>query len=313
MPSHFKQTSYDNSDYYDYSINGQYCNKDGYSKNIWNVDGNVCMNKSPYTTNGGWRDSMLRKDLNDESSGIIWNAIISNDFKYNVAPVLKITNNNRVKMDYRNEHGLRLAKLIDHNGGNTSNSASITTDKLFILSPSEMGMPIMKNYNAIGSIINYNDLIRWGRSHYPKYSNSKEDNSEDNSNVHYYNGTDYYNTLKSSADGANRHWFAEPNYIYAGNTYQWWMLPAGYRKMSNDSQAYHNTDSYSYCSTENYRDKIIFPSSNKSCNNINSDYYLRSQQDFSVIAFYFSAFADGVLYSASWNPISFGAILAFAF
>lgn len=307
MPSHFKQNFYYNSKYNDYSINGQYCEDDSYSNNIWNVDGNVCMNKSSITTNGGWRDSMLRKDLNDESSGIIWNAIISNDFKQNIVPVLKITNNNN--MDWPNA-----SYFIDHNGGNTSNSALITIDKLFILSPSEIGMPIMKNYNAIGSIINYNNLIRWGYNNYPKYSNSKEDNSEDNSNVHYYNGTDYYNTLKSSADGANRHWwFAEPNYIYAGNTYQWWMLPAGSRKMSNDSQAYHNTDSYSYCSTENYRDKIIFPSSNKSCNNTNSDYYLRSQQDFSFRFFYFSAFAVGVLRSASWHPISFGAILAFAF
>lgn len=101
---------------------------------------------------GGWRDTLLRKNLNDESTGTIWNAIQSTDFKNNIAPVLKTTNNSA----YAYNRG-------DYNSGNTSNASNITVDKLFILSPSEIGMLIMNGYNVANG-------------------------NQNNVNAHYYNG-----------------------------------------------------------------------------------------------------------------------------
>ena len=169
-------------------------------------------------TAGGWRDSMLRKNLNDKSTGTIWNAIQSTDFNNNIAPVLKITNNSAY--DYY------MLGSNYKNSDNTSNASNITVDKLYILSPSEMGMPIMNGYNV---------------------ANGNQNNANEyNANVHYYDSDSYKNTIKSSKDCNFYGWYSNNDYIYFGNTYQWWMLPAGSRKMSNDNQAYHNTDSKTY-------------------------------------------------------------------
>ena len=174
----------------------------------------------------------MRKNLNDESNGTILNAIQSADFKNSITPVLKISDNRG-----------------NDNGDNyTSNLSSTTVDKLWILSPSEIGMSIINNYED-----SYYDYHRAG------------------ANIHYYGSDFYKNTIKSSIDGSdNNYWSAFYNYLYAGNVYQWWMLPAGSRIMSNGSQAYHNTDSYSYCA--------LFTSSNPSANEEchDSSYWLRS-------------------------------------
>ena len=215
------------------------------------------MNTTASGADGGWRDSMLRKNLNDESTGTIWNAIQSTDFKNNITPVLKITNNHV----YSN---------------NTSNTSSTTIDKLFILSPSEMGMPIMQNYNK----------------EIDPYHNSY-------SHVHYYNSNSYMNTIKSSNDGnISKDWDSSFHYLYSGNIYQWWMLPAGSRKMSNDNQAYHNTDSYSYCALFTSSN----PSTNKKCEDY--DYWLRT-----IYVWMFSSYSGNLdcmfAYSSSGVVVSF--------
>lgn len=201
---------------------------------------------------------------NDESTGIIWNAIQSTDFKNNITPVLKITNNN-----YSNK--------------NTSNASNITVDKLYILSPSEMGMPIMRNYYNIYS---YNEYQR-------------------NANMHYYDLDSYNNTIKSSGDGNNHYWFTALDYIYAGDAYQWWMLPAGSRKMNNGNQAYHNTDSYSYCA--------LSPSDNNAskCNYDDSYYWLRSVKYY-YFACYKSTYFSGYLIDYGAND-SAGVVVSFSF
>ena len=165
---------------------GSYCYNNYH--NNWNK--NVCMNNKSYYVVGGWRDSILRKDLNNKSSWIILNAITSNDFKQNVAPVLKITNNNAYM-------------TIRNNSNITSNASSITIDKLWILSTSEISMPIINNYAIIDG-----------------YNVQPHD-----ANVHYYDSDSYNNTIKSSSDGNTfNSWYPLYNYIYAGNAYQWWML-----------------------------------------------------------------------------------------
>ena len=170
-----------------------------------------------FSNAGWWRDSLLRKNLNVESTDAIWNAIQSTDLKNNITPVLKITNNNANNKNFRD----------NSSSDNTSNASSTTIDKLWILSPSEMGMPIMKNYNVMAP-----------------YGGGGGDGDESDANVHYYGSNFYKNTIKSSRDGnGNKYgWLGVYSDLYTGDAYQWWMLPAGARKMSNGNQAYHNTD-----------------------------------------------------------------------
>lgn len=226
----------------------------------YNIESSMNTTRS---NSGGWRDTILRKNLNDESTGIIWNAIQSTDFKNNITPVLKITNNN-----YSNK--------------NTSNASNITVDKLYILSPSEMGMPIMRNYYNIYS---YNEYQR-------------------NANMHYYDLDSYNNTIKSSGDGNNHYWFTALDYIYAGDAYQWWMLPAGSRKMNNGNHAYHNTDSYSYCA--------VAIGTNPSSKNSNHDaaFWLRSPRDSSFFA-HFNCYYGDIDNGASYDGN--GVVPAFSF
>ena len=200
-----------------------------YYNNGWNKDDS--MNKKR-TNSGGWRDSELRKSMNN---GIIWKAFPS-DFKDNVTTVNKTTNNDY----YAFKH-----------------ETSVTADKLWILSPSEMGMPIIAGGNQV------------------------------NADVHVYVGDGGYDDIaKSTIDGNRR--YPVVDYLYSNDTYQWWMLPAGYRKMSNGKQSYHNTDSYSYCT--------VFsggkPSSNTSC--LSTGFWLRSHGGyFYSFAFFKCLHGDG--------------------
>ena len=221
----------------------------------------------------GWRDSMLRNDLNDESTGAIWNTIQSTDFKNNITPVLKTTNNN-----------------ANSKSSTNANASSITVDKLWILSPSEMGMPVIKNYKTI-----------YG----PRYGHGE---NQSDANVHYYDSDTYMNTIKSSNDGDNnysdtdnpRYWYTEYHYLYASDTYQWWMLPAG-TQISYGKQAYHNTDLYSYCSLIHNK-----PSANKTCYWDNDTYWLRSSYGYQP-----SAFSIGLGYEHASFPER--VVLAFSF
>ena len=235
---------------------------------------------------GGWRDSQLRKNLNDESTDTIWNAIQSADFKNNITPVLKINNITPIMDDS--------AGSINHNISNTSNAISSTFDKLWILSPSEIGAPIIKDYISI-----YGNII--------------------NANLHYYNNAkdSYKDTLLLAAPKRNRSeyymndWYTNYNMLYSNSTYQWWMLPTSSHKMSNGSQAYHNTDYYSYC-TLIY--KYISPSTNERCDygENNDGYFYRfvsTSSYYGVLSFYYD-YNKPTIISANDNS---GVVLAFAF
>ena len=210
---------------------------------------------------GGWRDSELRKSMNN---GIIWN-VFPSAFMDNVAAVNKITNNN----------------------ANSNVSGSVTTDKLWILSPSEMGMPVYNKWEII-------------------YSNPA------GANVHVYDGDRRYdNTVKTTNDG-NRYndWRSQKNYLYSNDSYQWWMLHAGDRKMSDGNHSYHNTDSYSYCAIANG----FNPSSNTNCIDYH-DYWLRSHH--TIIGIGSESFSNfdsygGNLFYYQANQ-HFGVVPAFSF
>lgn len=165
------------------------------------------------------------------NNGIIWNAFPS-VFKDNVTVVNKITNN-----------------YVKDSGDYDSGVMSTTADKLWIMSPSEMGMPV--------SIpVSINSFTQAG------------------ADVHVYSiDGGYDGTVKSTSDGnLEKEWHPEEDYLYSNDTYQWWMLPAGDRKMSNGDQAYHDTDSYSYCAVSNGHN----PSSNAGCSGyfwLRSPYY----------------------------------------
>ena len=223
------------------------------------------MNNSSLNSNS-YRDALLRKNLNDKSTGTIWNTIASNDFKQNIIPVLKMTNN---------------AKRAN------ISSLSATVDKLWILSPSEMGLPVIRNYNVI---------------------NEQRGYLNGDANVHYFDMNSYSNTIKSSNDGnIESEWHSNSFYIYVGNIYQWWMLPAGSRIMSNGNQAYHNTDSYSYCAIGLNRRP-----SGKECWNSHG-FWFRSPDTYDIIYenSIFSYFYYGSLHFAgSVSPN--GVILAFS-
>ena len=230
---------------------------------------------------GGWRDSQLRKNLNDESTGTIWNTIVSNDFKQNVMPVLKTNNTYNLNFQFYNHFS----------------NVSTTIDKLWILSPSEMGMPIIKNYNIIFSS-------------YDAYQDQSD------SNVHYYDSDSYKNTIKSSGDGNYKGWYEEGwnsfySYLYDGNTYQWWMLPAGSRKMSNGNQAYHNTDSYSYCDLTINNN----PSTDNYCLYSANNYWLRSLSRYYWEDFEFATYRPhgGYLTDSSANDSFCYVVVSFSF
>ena len=254
-----------------------------YHINTYDTTGDLSDSKYAVMNNTGsgyghsWRDTILRQSLNDKSGTLHY--IASDDFKQNITPVLKITNNN--SSYYINDDN-----YTDNNSSN-ANAQSITVDKLFILSPSEMGMSVIRNYNIINE--NYGG------------------NGMKNANVHYYNSGSYKNTIKTSNDSKYKnYWNTHNDYLYSGNTYQWWMLPAGSRKMSNSKQAYHNTDTYSYCLNSETN-----PSNNTGAY---SSYWLRSpavEDGWSNISLY-ARYSDG---SLRYDDASFGEglIIAFAF
>lgn len=210
----------------------------------------------PWTNAGGWHGSYLRNSMNN---GIIW-MVFPSDFKDNVTAVNKITNNhvNPIAM-------------------------SATVDKLWIMSPSEMGMPIMNGYRIAGG-------------------------NKVNTDVHVY-GSDgrYDDTVKSTDYNNYNSWHSSKYYLYSNDAYQWWMLPSGDRKMSDGNQSYHNTDSYSYCSVAANEDPSL--SSKYSC--WRGDFWLRSPTSRDGVFSLFEG-SGGCLSSANVHE-SYGIVPAFSF
>ena len=216
-----------------------------------------------WTDYGGWRDSELRKSMNN---GIIWN-VFPSAFRDNVTSVNKATNNQ-----------------VKYHKYNDSGATSVTADKLWILSPSEMGMSVSNKGHIIWS------------------------GGPAGADVHVYNRDGRYdNTVKATDDGTLYHlsvWYTNEDYLYSDDVYQWWMLPAGDRKMSDGNHAYHNTDSYSYCA--------VAIGTNPSSKNSNHDaaFWLRSPRDSSFFA-HFNCYYGDIDNGASYDGN--GVVPAFSF
>ena len=243
---------------------GYYAMPSSYYGGDWNRFDRM---NSQWTNVGGWRDSELRKSMNN---GIIWKAFPS-DFKDNVVAVNKTTNNH-----------------ANYYGANAPYATSTTADKLWILSPSEMGMPLSRK----GTIIsNGSPLYQAG------------------ADVHVYGGDGGYdNTVKSTGDGNTSGWYSEEDYLYSDDAYQWWMLPAGDRKMSDKNQSYHNTDSVSYCAVAGKKN----PSSNTTCYVWGEYFWLRSPRagDDSGFAYFYGG--NGYL-GYDYANGGYGVVPAFSF
>lgn len=89
--------------------------KAGLTFMAWNALPKAYAMNNSYTNKGGWRDSLLRNQMNN---GEIWNQFPT-DFQNNVTPVLKQTNN----MAY---------------GSSSGSSASATADKVWLVSYREL-------------------------------------------------------------------------------------------------------------------------------------------------------------------------------
>ena len=89
--------------------------KAGLTFMAWNALPKAYAMNNSYTNKGGWRDSLLRNQMNN---GEIWNQFPT-DFQNNVTPVLKQTNN----MEY---------------GSSFGSSASATADKVWLVSYREL-------------------------------------------------------------------------------------------------------------------------------------------------------------------------------
>ena len=129
-------------------------------------DGTTYCSSDGYTNKGGWRDSDLRKWMNN---GEIWNQFPT-DFQNNVTPVLKQTNN----MAY---------------GSTVGSSASATADKVWLVSYRELVPTLYGGWKTYGG---FQALSQEGSQY--EYFNGKVTNN--------YSGNDIlsgiYNTVSGS-------------------------------------------------------------------------------------------------------------------
>ena len=101
--------------------------KAGLTFMAWNALPKAYVMNNSYTNRGGWRDSLLRNQMNN---GEIWNQFPT-DFQNNVTPVLKQTNN----MAY---------------GSSSGSSASATADKVWLVSYRELVSTMYDGWKTYG-------------------------------------------------------------------------------------------------------------------------------------------------------------------
>ena len=99
--------------------------KAGLTFMAWNALPKAYAMNNSYTNRGGWRDSLLRNQMNN---GEIWNQFPT-DFQNNVTPVLKQTNN----MAY---------------GSSSGSSASATADKVWLVSYRELASTLYDGWKT---------------------------------------------------------------------------------------------------------------------------------------------------------------------
>ena len=143
----------------------------------WNALPKAYAMNNSYTNRGGWRDSLLRNQMNN---GEIWNQFPT-DFQNNVTPVLKQTNN----MAY---------------GSSSGSSASATADKVWLVSYRELVSTMYDGWKTYGG------FQAWSQegSQYEYFSGKVTNNYSGNGIL-----SGIYNTVSGSAPlGAdNGYWW----------------------------------------------------------------------------------------------------------
>jgi len=147
----------------------------------WNALPKAYAMNNSYTNRGGWRDSLLRNQMNN---GEIWNQFPT-DFQNNVTPVLKQTNN----MAY---------------GSASGSSASATADKVWLVSYRELVSTMHDGWKTYGG------FQAWSQegSQYEYFSGKVTNNYSGNGIL-----SGIYKTVSGSTPlgaGINRWWERSP-------------------------------------------------------------------------------------------------------
>lgn len=141
--------------------------KAGLTFMAWNALPKAYAMNNNYSNKGGWRDSLLRNQMNN---GEIWNQFPT-DFQNNVTPVLKQTNN----MDY---------------GDTAGSSASATADKVWLVSYRELVPTLYNGWKTSGG---FQALSQEGSQY--EYFNGKVTNNYSGNGIL----SDIYNTVSGSS------------------------------------------------------------------------------------------------------------------
>lgn len=161
--------------------------KAGLTFMAWNALPKAYAMNNNYSNKGGWRDSLLRNQMNN---GEIWNQFPT-DFQNNVTPVLKQTNN----MDY---------------GDTAGSSASATADKVWLVSYRELVPTLYNGWKTSGG---FQALSQEGSQY--EYFNGKVTNNYSGNGIL----SGIYNTVSGSTPaGADDYswWERSPYPGYSG-------------------------------------------------------------------------------------------------
>lgn len=159
--------------------------KAGLTFMAWNALPKAYAMNNNYSNKGGWRDSLLRNQMNN---GEIWNQFPT-DFQNNVTPVLKQTNN----MDY---------------GDTAGSSASATADKVWLVSYRELVPTLYNGWKTSGG---FQALSQEGSQY--EYFNGKVTNNYSGNGIL----SGIYNTVSGSTPvGADDNlWWERSPYPYS--------------------------------------------------------------------------------------------------
>ena len=180
--------------------------KAGLTFMAWNALPKAYAMNNNYSNKGGWRDSLLRNQMNN---GEIWNQFPT-DFQNNVTPVLKQTNN----MDY---------------GDTAGSSASATADKVWLVSYRELVPTLYNGWKTSGG---FQALSQEGSQY--EYFNGKVTNNYSGNGIL----SGIYNTVSGSTPvGADSDYWWERSPNPSG--YSSFLLVDSNGGPSNGSGAYY--------------------------------------------------------------------------
>ena len=182
--------------------------KAGLTFMAWNALPKAYAMNNDSTNEGGWRDSLLRNQMNN---GEIWNQFPT-DFQNNVTPVLKQTNN----MDY---------------GYTVGSSASATADKVWLVSYRELVSTLYDGWKTSGG---FQALSQEG-SQYEYFQGKVANNYSSNGIL-----SGIYKTVSGSTPvgaGNDYWWERSPSPSYSGGSL---------RVSSNGDPSYYGAADYRY-------------------------------------------------------------------